>query len=138
MADNYITGCGIHHIAVRVSDFEAAKKFYLDGLGFTIFKEWGAPDRRIALVDTGNGNYLEIFSGAPAGTINSDCAGSLVHIALRVSDARAAYERAIACGAVPHILPKDTQLPSEPPFPVSIAFVKGPDGEIIEFFQERG
>ena len=31
--------------------------------------------------------------------------------------------------------PREMELPSNPPMPVVIGFVKGPDGEEIEFFQ---
>ena len=32
---------------------------------------------------------------------------------------------------------KWVELPADPVFPVRLAFVEGPDGEVIEFFHER-
>ena len=32
---------------------------------------------------------------------------------------------------------QDVEIPSQPVYPVTISFVAGPDGEEIEFFQER-
>ena len=34
--------------------------------------------------------------------------------------------------------PTAMELPSEPPIPATISFVKGPDGEEVEFFEVRG
>ena len=64
--------------------------------------------------------------------------GSIIHFALRTSDCDAAIERARAAGATVTIEPKSVNIPSEPhETPVRIAFCKGPDGEVIEFFQKR-
>ena len=61
----------------------------------------------------------------------------LVHLAFNVKDSKAAFDRAIAYGAKEKMEPKSMELPSEPPFPVVISFVYGPDGEELEFFQVR-
>ena len=46
-------------------------------------------------------------------------------------------QNALKAGAASHIEPKDVTIQSNPPLDVRIAFVKGPSGEIIEFFHEK-
>ena len=36
----------IHHIAIIVSDYEAAKEFYVNKLGFTVIRENYRPERK--------------------------------------------------------------------------------------------
>lgn len=56
---------------------------------------------------------------------------------MKVDDVQKAYDTAIAAGATPHILPKVVPLDSTPEkISINIAFVKGPDGEQVEFFKE--
>jgi len=129
------TAPGFHHVALRASDFEATLRFYQDGLGFVRAYGWGAGDSRAAMLDTGDGNYLEVFAGGkrPPGTEPAE--GALLHFALRTADVDGAYTRALAAGARSQIEPKDVTIAGEYPVPVRLAFVKGPDGEVIEFFQ---
>jgi catechol 2,3-dioxygenase-like lactoylglutathione lyase family enzyme len=61
-SNTVIPGCGYHHVALRVADFDATLRFYIDGLGFRKAVEWGEGDRRACLMDTGDGNYLEVFA----------------------------------------------------------------------------
>ena len=64
-----IVGGGFHHLAMRVANLDASIAFYSAGLGFAPKASWGEGDRRTTLLDTGDGNYLEISgggSGVPA------------------------------------------------------------------------
>lgn len=67
-----------------------------DGLGFRHAYGWGEGDGRAAMLDTGDGNYLEIFAGGAQGKKPE---GALLHYALRTVDCDAAVERARAAGA---------------------------------------
>lgn len=109
-------------------------RFYEKGFGFVRRFGWGEGDSRAAMLDTGDGNYLEIFAGSrrPAGDDAPE--GALLHFALRTPDVDAAYARALAAGARPQIAPKDVVIDGDFPAPVRLAFVIGPDGEVIEFF----
>jgi len=132
MSTRPVAGPGIHHVAVRAVDFERSLAFYTSGLGFTRAYGWGEGDGRAALLDAGDGNYLELFGGGkPRSTIDSP----ILHIAFRVPSADTAFKQAIAAGAVEDMAPKDVNLQGDPVVKVRIAFVKGPDGEVIEFFQ---
>jgi glyoxylase I family protein len=126
-------GGGFHHVAVRVHDFDAALRFYTGALGFTERIAWGEGDTRAAMLDVGDGNYLELFAG---GSPEPKPQGAVLHLALRTADCDAAIARARAAGAQVTLEPKDVNIPSSPhPVPARIAFCKGPAGEVIEFFQ---
>lgn len=130
-----IGGGGFHHLALRARDFDASVKFYTEGLGFVPRINWGEGDGRAVMLDTGDGSYLEIFAG---GSGEPRPEGAVLHFALRTSDCDTAIERARAAGAEVTVEAKDVEIPSRPePLPVRIAFCKGPDGEVIEFFQNE-
>lgn len=132
MADKLITG--FHHLAIHVKDFEASLKFYTEGLGFVAGRSWGQKGaRQTVLLDTGDGNYLEMSSGGPE---EPKPEGAFIHLALRTADTDKAVERARAAGAEVTTEPKDVVIGSVPPIPVRLAFFKGPDGEVIELFEQ--
>ncbi|SFE19395.1 glyoxylase I family protein [Paenibacillus algorifonticola] len=130
-----IGGGGIHHIALRAYDFEATVKFYTEGLGFTPRHSWGEGDGRVIMLDSGDGNYLEVFAGGKAPVADE---GSYFHLAYRSENIELAVQSAVAAGAVVTVETKEVVLGDNPPTPVKIAFVKGLNGEIIEFFQSTG
>ena len=127
-----IGGGGFHHVAIRAFDFDASVRFYTEALGFVEKMRWGEGPKRAIMLDAGDGNYLEIFAnGAPG----QKPEGAILHFALRTTDVDAAIERARAAGAEVTIEPKDVHLQSTPgPTSIRLAFCKGPDGEVIEFF----
>jgi glyoxylase I family protein len=130
-----IGGCGFHHVAIRAHDFDASVRFYTEALGFVEKIRWGDDKSKAIMLDTGDGNYLEIFSG---GTKEHRPEGAILHFALRADDCDAALDRARAAGAVVTMESKDVNIQSVPgPTPVRIAFCTGPDGEVIEFFQNE-
>ena len=138
-----IHGGGFHHVALRVYDFDASMKFYIEGLGFKHAYGWGAdgrangePDSRAAMLDTGDGNYLEVFAGGTRKPGEPAPDGPFFHIAFRTTDTVAALERARAAGGVVTVEPKRVVPPhaEQPAKTFHIAFVLGPDGESVEFF----
>lgn len=77
-----------HHIAIIASDYEKAKEFYMDKLGFTLEQEIYRPEqndylRMLRLGDT----CLELFikPEAPERVTNPEALG-LRHLAFRVED----------------------------------------------------
>jgi len=132
MSNSKIPNIGIHHLALASADFDKSMKFYTEGLGFKTVASWGEGNGRAALLDIGNGSHFEIFAN---GTANSQQNERMVHFAFSTDDPDTAYNNAMAAGAVSHIEPKDVSIPATPPLPVRIAFVKGPDGEVLEFFK---
>jgi glyoxylase I family protein len=131
-----IAGGGFHHVAIRVRDFDRSVAFYSDVLGFVKKIEWGQEPGRAIMLDTGDGNYLELFERPSQPRPSEE--GVLLHFALRTSDCSAALERARSAGCEVTTEPKDVVIKSAPrPTPVRLAFFKGPDGEVIELFQNE-
>ena len=130
-----IGGGGFHQVAIRAHDFETTIRFYSEALGFTEKIAWGEGDGRAVMLDAGDENCLEIFAG---GKNEPKLEGPVLHFALRTDDCDSALERARSTGAEVTMEPKDIDIPSRPAnTPVRIAFCKGPDGEVIEFFQNE-
>lgn len=138
-----IGGGGFHHVALRANNFEATLKFYCEGLGFTKKYGWGEDlresgqkDSRAAMLDTGDGNYLEVFAGGerPEGVLLPE--EIFIHIAFRSNDVPVAMKRALEHGATLYMETKSV-IPNnadEPKQTFTIGFVRGLDGELIEFF----
>ena len=129
-----IAGCGTHHIAVQTRDWEASLRLYRDVLGMDIVAEFGSDERKIILLDVGDGSHMELF----APTTESPAEGTdsandpVTHFALAVEDTRTATEHVRAAGYEITVEPKDLELGA---MKVTIAFFKGPCGEVLEFFQ---
>lgn len=135
--NNIIKGMGFHHIAIRCKDFDKSMQFYAS-LGCVVAAAWGTAPNRSAMVDIGDGGRIELFSGGVEEKTESDTqSGEWLHLALACDDPDAAYKTAIAAGATEKFAPYDALLASEPPMPLRIAFVYGPDGEVIEFFHVK-
>lgn len=139
-------GGGFHHVAIKVADFDRSVKLYTEALGFKEKIRWGEKtaeqDSRAVMLDTGDGNYLEIFAGGPKPPLPAAnagaSAGQIIHFAIRTTDVDAATKRAEAAGFVVTVPPKSVAIPSTPHVtPVRLSFVQGPDGETIEFFQNE-
>ena len=128
-----IAGLGTHHIAVQTQDYEASIAFYTEVMGMVQTAEFSAGGRRICLLDIGDGSHLELFEPLPGTTPSGDADGNVVfHFALATSDIEAALERVRAAGMEITVELKTVELG---PLNVSIAFFKGPGGEVVEFFQ---
>ncbi|HEU5013718.1 MAG TPA: VOC family protein [Roseiflexaceae bacterium] len=129
-----IAGSGVHHIAVQARDWEESLKLYRAVLGMPIVAEFGSPERKVVLLDIGDGSHIELFqptasTPAPGSAAPND---PITHLALATTDTRAATEHVRAAGYEITTEPKDVQLG---PIAATISFFKGPNGESIEFFQ---
>lgn len=138
---------GFHHVAIRAVDFDETIRFYTAGLGFSVRFGFSVPGRidRAAFVDVGDGRYIEVFG--PGSTVQAEgrrrhpaeepTEGALLHFCLRVADVEAAHARALAAGATSRIEPRTATLSGEDgtTAEVRIAFVNGPNGEVIEFLR---
>ena len=128
-----IAGLGTHHIAVQTQDYEASVAFYTEVMGMQKAVEWSGGGRRIALLDIGDGSHLELFEPEPGTAPSGDASGNVVfHFALATSDIEAGLERVRAAGMEITVELKTVDLGR---LNVTIAFFKGPGGEVVEFFQ---
>ena len=122
---------GLHHISLKCgteNEFESAKSFYLDILGFKIVREW--PEG--VMIGFGNG-MLEIFNNGDG----IKTKGALRHIAFATDDVDEMVRKVQEAGYNVFIEPNDIVISSDPEYPARMAFCFGPLGEEIEFFQER-
>ncbi len=133
MANHVVPGMGFHHIGLKAKDFNKSLAFY-QALGMKCIARWENASGPIAMLDLGDGGRIELFGdGGDAFSTN----GKWVHFALGVADVAAAYEAALAAGAESQSAPRDLDLKADPSdMTIRIAFVKGPDGEVIEFFRQ--
>lgn len=133
--NSMVKGCGLHHVALQTRDLEASLRLYRDVLGMEVVIEAGS-ERKIVLLDMGDGSCIELF----APTADSPADGSpaanapITHIALTTTDARAAVERVRQAGYEITIEPREGGLGD---LKATIAFFRGPNGEVIEFWQPR-
>ncbi|MEM7576671.1 MAG: VOC family protein [Planctomycetota bacterium] len=138
--------CGFHHAAIRASDFDASIAFYAGVLGLTAKLTWGEPGNRAIMLDAGQGDYLEIFERPDAPTTPRDPEPPLLHIAFRTSTLAATLEAVRSAGMEVTMEQRDIEIPNTDPaagqpgalprvVPVRIAFFRGPDGELVELFE---
>ena len=121
---------GLHHISLKCGtpeEFDKAKAFYIELLGFAKVREW--PEG--IMIDFGNG-MLEIFcNGAGIKT-----KGALRHIAFATDNVDEMIDKIKSAGYEVFIEPNNIVIKSEPEFHARMAFCFGPLGEEIELFQE--
>ena len=129
-----IPGGGCHHIALQVRDMNESLKFYRDVLGMSLVAQFGSPERRIFLLDMGDGSHMELFDPTPDSPKPGDVAANepVIHFALTTTDTKSATEHVRAAGYTITVEPKTVDLGA---MTVTIAFFDGPNGESIEFFQ---
>ncbi len=128
-----IAGLGTHHIAIQTTDYEASVKFYTEVMGMTEVVGFENAGRPALILDIGDGSHLELFGPIPGTQPSNDAAGNVVfHFALQTTDIEAALERVRAAGMEITVELKTVDLG---PLNVSLAFFKGPSGEVVEFMQ---
>ena len=134
--NNIVRGMGFHHIALKCKDFDKSIKFY-EALGCKVKMTWGEGEGRAAMIDVGDGGCIELFAGGVGEKAEAEQSGEWIHLAVSCDDTDAAFETAISAGAEKRNAPFDTVITAETPLPIRIAFVYGPDREVIEFFHVR-
>lgn len=123
----------LHHVALRVPDFDASLRFYTAGLGFAVLARWLEGGFPAAMIAIGGGTYIEVFGGAAQ---VSRPPAPLVHFAIRVPNCATALARAIDAGAAMASAPAPAVLRGDTiPYTARIAFCVGPGGEEIEFLE---
>ena len=121
---------GIHHISMKCKceELHKVKDFYVSLLGLSICREWADG----IMLDTGNG-MIEIFTNADG----EHRLGAIRHVALLTDDVDEITDKVKKAGYEVIVEPNDKTIPSDPEYPIRMAFCFGPLGEQIEFFSER-
>ena len=123
---------GFHHIGLNYTDLERSIKFYKK-IGLTELTRWGDEENEIVMLSMSDGGIIELL---PSHGEEFSAKGRFIHFAILSEDVDAAYENAISAGAVSLVAPKTVPLDSKPEkMSIRVAFVKGPDGEELEFFK---
>ena len=122
---------GYHHIGLQVADMAKALAFYTEGLGGEILESFprAGSGELIYMVKLAAGAVVELL---PGGSDAKEEHARWLHIALQTDDAVAAYEQALKAGATSRTAPNTVQREK---VTRTNAFVFGPSGEAIEFFQ---
>ncbi|MCY3917232.1 MAG: VOC family protein [Chloroflexi bacterium] len=128
-----IAGLGSHHIAIQTTDYEASVRFYTEVMGMTEVVGFETGGRRAVMLDIGDGSHMELFEPIPGTQPSNDATGNIVfHFALQTTDIEAALERVRAAGMEITVELKTVQMG---PLNISLAFFKGPSGEVVEYIQ---
>src|SRR3954467_5241886 len=98
---------GFHHVCVKTRDWDRTIEFYRDVLGCTEKIMWRTAPQRAGMLDTGDGNYIEIFEDLkyqPAAN------GSVIHFALRTTRLDEVATAVRDAGAKITVEPKDVTI----------------------------
>jgi lactoylglutathione lyase len=122
------------HTMIRVNDFDAALRFYVDGLGMKALDRFELPSRRVTAQFLGYDSYatgcLELVQRWDAHEPYSHGSG-YGHVSIGVADLPAMVGRIEGMGTEINLRP--TRLVADGPY---VSFVKDPDGyslELLEF-----
>jgi len=140
-----------HHTAICVDDFEAARDFYLDILGFEVEGEMdqrsepalgrvvGLPGAVVRWAMLKRDNYrVEVFKYyTPEGRKepNRQCDSGYTHMAFEVSDVEECYRRVVAAGFRTNAPPQELRGGYS-----KVIYVLAPEGnvtELLQFFPEK-
>jgi lactoylglutathione lyase/glyoxylase I family protein len=130
-----------HHVAVRVPDFEAAKRWYVEKLDFRVIHEWPYADLQLAYLGpaTDDHFYIELLGdGEPKPVpkpVYTDLGDSLRlagyhHFCLNVADVPAAIAEFRRRGVT--IVTEPFELPA---ISRRLAFIADPFGNLVELAQ---
>ena len=121
----------IGNIAIDVADLERSEAFYTEVLGLQVLTRIDTPDVREVIVgNPGEGSHLMLARRSDVdGPIEPS---GLWKIYVATDDSPGLYERAVAAGAEAVAPPQHLER-----FRVTIAFVKDPDGYLVELGQRH-
>ena len=123
---------GFHHIGLKYTDLQRSLDFY-KSIGLKEVVRWGDIGDEIVMLALSDGGIIELL---PHRGEEFSAKGRWLHFAIKVDDVELAYNTALSAGAESLIAPKVVPLDSKPEkMSINIAFVKGPDGEELEFFK---
>ena len=123
---------GLHHIAIICRNYERAKRFYTEVLGFTILNEVFRAERQSYKLDLAlNGQYLiELFSFPdPPPRVSRPEAAGLRHLAFAVANLDAAIAHLTQHGVITEPIRTDEITGKR------FTFFADPDGMPLELYE---
>ena len=130
---------GMHHVSLRVRDMERSLAFYRDILGFIPKTSFLLDGLRFAMLETGNDVYIELVEmKQPMQSVGES--EVFWHLALCTDHLEKSLEAAVnaGCEVTVPIRPLDlVNDVTQKPWPVRVAFFRGPDGELIELLEDK-
>jgi catechol 2,3-dioxygenase-like lactoylglutathione lyase family enzyme len=118
-------------VALTVEDYDAALRFYRDGLGLPVEEAWDRPDGRGAILGVGRATF-ELLSTEMAETVDrveaGDRVSGTVRLALEVENPAGIAESLVAAGA------ERVGGPVETPWGDTNVRVRAPDGMQLTLF----
>ncbi len=129
-----IAGLGTHHIAIQTQDFDKSVTFYTDVMGMEKVVQFGSTERRAALLDIGDGSHMDLFEATADSPKSADevINNTVIHFAFTTTDIESAVKRVRDAGMEITTEIKTLDIGH---LNITIAFFKGPSGEIVDFFQ---
>jgi catechol 2,3-dioxygenase-like lactoylglutathione lyase family enzyme len=126
---------GTHHVAITTSRFELLREFYVEKLGLPVVD--GFPDHDIVFVEAGSTTIELIGEDGPPVQDADDRARrhGWHHLAWEVEDVDDAFDELAARGVPIHSPPES--FPETAPT-MRIAFLRDPDGNLLELVQPLG
>ena len=125
---------GVHHISTKTDNWDESMHFYCDVLGFTPGAIASEKPPRMLLLQAGGNVAFELTEmdekRTDAEEVNPP---HFAHIALRVTDTAALMDKVRDAG---YEITMETRTIHVGDFHAVIGFFKGPQGELIEAFQE--
>src|SRR4051812_41748706 len=119
----------IGNIAIYVSDLERSERFYVDVIGLEVTNRIGTPAVREVIVGSPtSGSRLMLAKETDAS--GPVAPNGIWKVFVETDDAQALFDRAVAAGAEAVEGPKHLEQ-----FKVTIAFVRDPDGYLLELGQ---
>ena len=122
----------IDHIAIISSDYQKAKDFYVDKLGFKVKREVERKDRDdfIITLEAPNGILIELFiERNPPRRVTRPEAAGLRHLAFRVQDIEESVEKLNKKGI------ETEEIRIDPQNGKRMTFFMGPDGLPLELHE---
>ena len=121
----------IGNIAINVSDLERSERFYVDVLGLEVINRIETADVKETFVgSTAGGSQLALAQHADGRAV--EAGGGMWKIYVAADDADRAFRRAVEHGAEPVAEPRHLERVK-----VTIAFVRDPDGHLVELGQQH-